>query len=120
MTLAFLDNEAVCTVQIGESVVSFSDVGQIRTSIDRLSQDNLHEEEQELRGELQGVLPKARSFEFKLEGTGQVIRGRIALTIAAPDTLNQDLHHASSVKVLVTRVGTGRPRYLLIEGPRRP
>ncbi len=118
VTLA--DNEAVCTVQIGESVVSFSDVGQVRTSIDRLSQDNLHEEEQELRGELQGVLPKARSFEFKLEGTGQVIRGRIALTIAAPDTLNLDLHQASSIKVLVTRVGTGRPRYLLIEGPRRP
>jgi hypothetical protein len=113
------DNEAVCTVQFGESVVSFSDVGQVRTSIERLSRENLREESEELRGELQGVLPKARVFEFKLEGTGQVIRGKIGPSIGNPDALNQSLHKSATIRVMVTRVGSGRPRYVLTEAPTR-
>ena len=113
------DNDAVCTVQFGESVVSFSDVGQVRTSIERLSQENLREDQEELRGELQGVLPKARAFEFKLADSSQVIRGKIAPTITDPDALNRELHQPVTIKVMVTRVGSGRPRYLLIEAPNR-
>ena len=56
-----LDNDAVCTVELGESLVAFQDVGQVRTSLARLSQDYLREDHEELRGELQGVLPKARA-----------------------------------------------------------
>ena len=111
------DNEAVCTVQFGESIVSFGDVGQVRTSIERLSQENLREEPGELRGELQGVLPRARAFEFKLAGSSQVIRGKIAPTVGDPDALNRDLHRQVVIKVMVTRVGSGRPRYTLIEAP---
>ncbi|MEO7331645.1 MAG: hypothetical protein ABI193_23930 [Minicystis sp.] len=114
------DNEAVCTVQVGESVVSFRDVGQVRTSIERLSQENLREEREELRGELQGVLPKARAFEFRLADSSQVIRGKISPTITDPDALNRELHREVRIKVMVTRVGSGRPRYLLIEGPDLP
>ncbi len=113
------DNEAVFAVQFKDSVVSFSDVGQVRTSIGRLSQDNLREEQEELRGELQGVLPRARVFEFKLEGSAQIIRGKVAPAIADPDALNRALHQAATIKVVVTRVGTGRPRYALIEPPIR-
>lgn len=111
------DNEAVCTVQFGESVVSFTDVGQVRTSIERLSQDNLREEPQELRGELQGVLPKARVFEFKLAGSAQIIRGKISPTVDDPDGLNRELHRPTVIKLMVTRVGSGHPRYLLLEAP---
>jgi hypothetical protein len=111
------DNEAVCTVQFGESIVSFGDVGQVRTSIERLSQENLREESEELRGELQGVLPKARAFEFKLESS-QIIRGKISPTVVDPDALNRDLHRLVVIKVMVTRVGSGRPRYMLLEAPR--
>lgn len=113
------DHEAVCTVQFGESVVTFSDVGQVRSSIERLSQENLREEHEELRGELQGVLPKARAFEFKLANSSQVIRGKIAPTIIDPDALNRELHQPVTIKVMVTRVGSGRPRYSLIEAPTR-
>lgn len=111
------DYEAVCSVQFGDVVVRFSDVGQIRTSIERLSQDNLREAPEELRGELQGVLPKARAFEFKLEGTEQIIRGKIGPSIANPDELNQKLHRLVTIRVMVTRVGSGRPRYVLTETP---
>lgn len=113
------DNQAVCTVQLGDSVVSFRDVGQVRTSVRRLSQDNLREERAELRGHLQGVLPKARVFEFKLEASAQVIRAKIAPVIADPDALNRDLHQATTIAVIVTRVGSGRPRYTLIGPPTR-
>ncbi|HEY7374528.1 MAG TPA: hypothetical protein VIF57_20360 [Polyangia bacterium] len=114
------DNEAVCTVQYGASVVSFSDVGQVRTSIGRLSKENLREEEQELVGELQGVLPKGRAFEFKLADSSQVIRGKISPSISDPDSLNRELHQPVRITVLVTRVGAGRPRYLLVAPPIRP
>lgn len=111
------DNEAVCTVQFGASIVSFTDVGQVRTSIERLSQENLREESEELRGELQGVLPKARVFEFKLADSSQVIRGKISPSVGDPDGLNRELHRPTVIKVMVTRVGSGRPRYLLLEAP---
>lgn len=111
------DNEAVCTVQFGGSAVTFSDVGQVRTSIVRLSQENLLEEQQELRGELQGVLPKGRAFEFKLADSSQIILGKIAPTITDPDALNCELGREVRIKVIITRVGGGRPRYLLIEEP---
>ncbi|MBL8716427.1 MAG: hypothetical protein JNL79_10560 [Myxococcales bacterium] len=112
------DHEAVCTVQFGASIVRFTDVGQVRTSIERLSQENLREEPEELRGEVQGVLPKARVFEFKLAGSSQVIRGKVSAAVGDPDALNRELHRPTVIKVMVTRVGSGRPRYLLLEAPR--
>jgi hypothetical protein len=111
------DNDAVCAVQVGESIVRFSDVGQVRRSIERLSQENLREELQTLIGEFQGVLPKSRAFEFKLTDSSQVIRGKVAPTIADPDVLNAALHRRVRIKVMVTQVGTGRPRFLLLEPP---
>ncbi len=112
-----VDNEAVCTVQLGDSIVAFSTVGQVRTSVERLSQENLREESEEFSGEFQGVLPKARVFEFKLAGSAQVIRGKIGPKITDPDALNHDLHRSTRIRVIVTRVGAGRPRYLLVDMP---
>ncbi|NOU30778.1 MAG: hypothetical protein HOO96_23000 [Polyangiaceae bacterium] len=43
--------------------------------------------------------------------------GSPALEITNPNALNLDLHREVRIKVLVTKVGNGRPRYLLIEGP---
>lgn len=114
------DNDAVCTVQFGEGTVSFSDVGQVRTSIDRLSQENLQEGLEVHRGELQGVLPKARIFEFKLADSSQVIRGKVSPSLGDPDVLNRTLHQPTVIKVAVTRVGGGRPRYVLLEVPAAP
>jgi hypothetical protein len=111
------DNEAVCTMQYRGNVVRFSDVGQVKSSIARLSQDNLREEEQTLSGEFQGVLPKSRTFEFRIAGGDDVVRGKVGLAIGDPDFLNQHLHKATRIKVMVTRVGDGRPRYQLLDTP---
>lgn len=112
-----VDNDAVCTMQVGDAQVRFSDVGQVRNSLERLRQENLREEEQILAGELQGVLPKGRDFEFQRADSGEIIRGKIGPAIRDPDALNQGLHRATRIKVMVTRVGNGRPRYVLLEPP---
>lgn len=111
------DSDAVCTVQLGESSVSFSDVGQVRASIQRLSQENLREEAEELSGEFQGVLPKARQFEFRESKTSLVIKGKISPRIEDPGALNDMLRQSVRISVMVTRVGGGRPRYLLLDLP---
>ncbi|MBF0438912.1 MAG: hypothetical protein HQL93_07290 [Magnetococcales bacterium] len=109
--------EAICTMQYRDRGFRFTDVGQVRTSLARLSQDNLHEAEQILEGEFYGVLPKSRIFEFKVAGQDEVIRGKVGSIILDPDQLNQHLYNPTFIKVMVTRVGSGRPRYLLIEEP---
>lgn len=111
------ESDATCTLQFRNRAFRFTDSGQVRRSLQRMSQDNLHEEEQILKGEFQGVLPKRRTFEFKLQETDEVIAGKIGPAIATADEFNAHLYRPVSVRLMVTRVGNGRPRYLLLETP---
>jgi hypothetical protein len=117
----FLDclvaNDAVCGLQVGESLFQFQDVGQVRRGVDRLSEPNLHEEETELRGVFQGALPDSRSFEFRVAESGEVIRGKIGPSIGTPETVNQHLGQPTVIEVLEKRVLRGKPRYVLIRLP---
>lgn len=110
-------NEAVCTLVIGKQSFGFHDVGEVRKSLDRLSHDNLHESETKLFGEFQGVLPKGRTFEFKVAANDEVVRGKLGAEIDDPDVINQHLHQSVEITVLETRVGTGKPRYQLLKLP---
>ncbi len=111
------ENEAVCTLQYRNQVFKFTDVGQVRRSLERISKDNLHEYEWPLKGEFQGVLPKRRTFEFKITGTDQVIVGKVTPAIEDADLINKHLHQQVEIRTMVTRVGDGRPRYLLLDLP---
>ena len=111
------DAEATCTMQYQDKGFRFTDVGQVRNSLVRLGRDNLLEDEQFLDGEFLGVLPKGRTFEFKLTGQDEVIRGKVGMVISDAARLNQHLHCPTHIKVMVTRVGSGRPRYVLVEEP---
>lgn len=111
------DSEAVCAVKVGEKVFSFSDVGEVRRSLSRLGQENLHEEAKTFRGSFQGVLPKRRTFEFKVAETGEVIGGKIGIAIAEPGVINQHLDQATEVVLVETRAGQARPRYVLDKLP---
>jgi hypothetical protein len=66
------------------------------------------------------VLPEARRFEFRLAERGEVIRGKISPAIADPDLINRHLHQPAQIRVLETRVGTGRPRYAVLALPTWP
>jgi hypothetical protein len=111
------DYEATCAVQYRDRSFRFADVGQVRNSLARLSQENLQEAEQVLQGEFQGVLPKGRTFEFKLAGDGGVVRGKIGPAIQNAAELNARLNQTVTIRVMVTRVGNGRSRYLLMATP---
>lgn len=112
------DHEAICTMQYREQSIRFTDVGQVRNSLARLSRDNIVEQEEFLNGAFQGYLPKGRTFEFILSGSDEVIRCKVAPSIQNADSINQHLYTVIRIKAMVTRVGGGRPRYALIEMPK--
>ena len=111
------ENEAVCALQYRNQLFRFNDVGQVRRSLARISRDNLREDEQTFSGEFQGVLPRRRTFEFKIAGTDQVIVGKVAPVIEDVDLINKHLHKQVEIRAMVTRVGGGHPRYLLLGLP---
>jgi hypothetical protein len=113
-------NEAVCALQFKGKLFQFKDVGEVNRSVQRLGQDNLHEEQTQLTGEFWGVLPGARTFEFKLGNSDEVIRGKVGTSIPTPQVINEHIGRKVRIDVLATRVGTGRPRYVLMALPQWP
>ena len=96
----------------------FSDLLQVQRSLARISQDNLLEEEVLQTGQFVGVMPaKKREFEFQLQGNNEVIAGKIGPNITNPAELTAHLCESVQVKLMSTRVGNGKPRYVLTEMP---
>ena len=108
------DQEAVCTLEFKDKVFRFADVGQVRRSEGRLSQDNIHEDQQQIKGFFQGVLPKRRTFEFRIESSQEVIAGKVGSDIPDASAINHILEQLTTINVVATRVGSGRPRYVLL------
>ena len=120
---AFLETlagaDATCAMEFKDKTFRFSDTGQVKRSVERLSKDNLFEEEVLLEGMFQGVLPKRRTFEFLLSALDEVIAGKVGPGVVDAHSLNELLQQPVKIKVVVTRVGTGRPRYVLVASPAR-
>lgn len=111
------DNDAICTLQYGDKAMRFADPGQVRRSLARLTADNLRESQETLEGEFVGVLPVARSFEFKLAGSDEIVRGKISPKVGDVQPLNNHLHQRVRAQAMRTQVGNGRPRFLLTQMP---
>lgn len=109
------DNQATCTLQYGDKAMRFVDPGQVRRSLDRLAADNLRESQETLEGEFIGVLPVARSFEFKLSDSDEIVRGKISPKMGDVEMLNNRLHQRVRIEAMRTQVGNGRPRFLLTQ-----
>ena len=138
-----VDQEAVCALEFEDDVFRFSDVGQVRRSEKRLSQDNIDkeeresvshfpdvsqarqienrsiqenidEEEQEISGQFRGVLPTRRTFEFLNEATEEVISGEIDPAIEDVDEINKILNRPANIKVRSRRVDAARRHYVLL------
>jgi hypothetical protein len=108
------DKEAVCALEFEDDVFRFTDVGQIHRSEGRLSQDNIREEDQEITGGFQGVLPKRRTFEFLVEDSEEVIAGKVGPEIEDASEINGILKKHAKITVHTKRVGNGQPRYVLL------
>lgn len=111
------ENEAMCTLQHGSQVFRFTSAGQVRAALDRLSTDNLMEQQRQLQGRFEGALPHRRTFEFKIDNSEEIIVGKIAPSIQNPSKINDHLHDLVTASMMETRVGNGRPRYLLLALP---
>lgn len=115
-----VDQEAVCALDFKDQVFHFADVGQVRQSLDRLGQNNIHEDEKQIEGAFQGVLPKRRTFEFRIAATEEIISGKVGVGIPDASVINHILEQARTIRVHTTRVGNGRPRYVLLKFPALP
>jgi hypothetical protein len=107
-------NDAMCALAFKDAVFRFADLGQVRQSLTRLEQGNIHEKEEQLAGAFVGVLPHRRNFEFRLADTSEVISGKVGTAIADAAAINQMLGRPVTIKVRSRRVGDGRPRYVLL------
>ncbi len=108
------DHEAVCALEFKDHVFRFADVGQVRQSEIRLSQDHMFEEELNISGRFRGALPARREFEFLSGESGEVISGKIDTSIKDADTINEILDRPARIRVHARRVGSARPRYVLL------
>ncbi|ODA28772.1 hypothetical protein [Planctopirus hydrillae] len=110
-------NDAVCALSVDHSTFSFHDLGEVRRSINRLSQENLHESIVTYSGQFLGVLPEGRAFEFRDAKTNELLRGKISVQIDNPASINQHLKQPVEITILRRCVGVGKPRYELIDLP---
>ncbi|MBK0062181.1 MULTISPECIES: hypothetical protein [unclassified Acinetobacter] len=113
--LAFLDEQnAKCGLEFDNKFFKFSDNNQLEYAINRLDDQNMHEEKLTFKGYFQGALPSARNFEFKTDLEGEVIRGKISKDIENPEKLNTEWYKKTAkVTFTVIRVGNSRPKYIL-------
>ncbi|TGV09038.1 hypothetical protein EN816_31550 [Mesorhizobium sp. M8A.F.Ca.ET.173.01.1.1] len=109
-------NQAWCGLEFKHKIFKYRNVEQLRRSRDRLSEGNIRESRDEFSGELQGVLPRGRTFEFKISGADQILKGRVGLGIEDPDVLNREwLHKPVKILLNVFQVGKSRPSYILAD-----
>lgn len=115
------DQEAVCALAFGDKNFRFQGVGEVRRSVERLSQDNLHEGEETFIGIFLGVRPEIRDFEFRIQPDDKIIRGKVSKSIGNAAEINR--HHLEKlcrISVQMTQVGNGRPRYVLLSYAEEP
>ncbi|MGV0886014.1 hypothetical protein V6760_03965 [Acinetobacter venetianus] len=109
-----LEQNAKCGLEFDNKFFKFSDKNQLQNAINRLDDENIHEEQVTYRGYFQGALPSARNFEFKTEIDDEIVKGKIGKDILNPEKLNSDWYQkVVQVKFTVIRVGNSRPKFIL-------
>lgn len=112
-----VEAEASCGLEYRERMVRFTDPGDVQRSLQRLGEQNVRESRVELVGRILGVMPVHRNFEFEVEEDKRVITSKVGPAIEDADVLNSLLKRRVKIRVMETRVGSGRPRYVLVEPP---
>ena len=108
------NNQAICSISFKDDVFRFSDVGQVRQSLYRLSQENIHESETVMFGTFIGYLPNSRQAEVRINDTGKVIACKVNLALGDPTAIDRILNHQVRFRIHTRRVGTGLPRYTIL------
>lgn len=116
-----LNQEAVCTLDFKDQVFRFASVEQVRQSLERLDHNNAREDERQIMGAFQGVLPKSRKFEFRIASTGETINGKVGENISDASTINHILGQTTTIGVKIVLGRNGRSKkYVLLRFPTPP
>lgn len=117
------DNGAVCALAFHDDVFRFVDAAQVRRSENRLSEDNIKEDDVTLTGYFEGFLPNSRRAEFHIaetdadfltEAVGTVISGKVESEVDdVVGDINEILKQDVRIDAHTRRVGAGRPRYVI-------
>lgn len=68
----------------------------------------------EMRGQFLGVLPNERTFEFRVEGSGEIITGRVGATIEEARAINNCLNQPVAIRVHAKEDRNSPSRYVLL------
>lgn len=107
-------NDATCALAFKDDTFRFTDVGQVKRSLDRLGPDNINEYDDTLAGIFIGYLPDSRRAEFRSNSTGEVICGKVDTRIRNADLINDHRNQQALVDARVRKVGNGRPHYTFV------
>lgn len=111
-----VQQQAWCGLAFKDQFFRYQNMEQLQVSVARLKEENIHESDEEYIGELLGVLPNSRTFEFKLTNQEAILKGKVDIAIENPALLNRDwLNKPVSLNLHVIQVGQGRPRFTLPE-----
>ncbi len=116
------DNRAVCALEFRGREFGFRDAAQVRRSENRLSNDNIREDDATVGGKFLGFFPYRPRAQFQVDNVdsdflnteiGRIITARVAPSVADDVDINSILNQAVRINVRTRRVGTGRPRYVV-------
>ena len=107
------DNGSVCAIEFKGTEFGFRDTHQVRRSAARLDENNVHEEDIRLAGSFEGFLPKGRKVEFLNAEDGETLTCVVDPSTDNAERINAILGHPVIVNARATRVGQGRPSYVI-------
>lgn len=110
------DNGASCAISAGGKQFRFSNVDQVKMSKNRLSFDNIKEQNETFEGVFLGALPERRTFEFRVVN-GDVIHGSCTKDVEDPSVINRHLNEHVTITAHTRVVGNSKPRYTISELP---
>ena len=108
------EHEAICSLSSDGDTFGFDSVSQVQTALSNLSQDNVIEEEIDIRGRFQGYLPKGRRTEFVDSSTREVISALVDRALSGAERINRVLDQDASIRARTRRVGSSNPRYTIL------
>ena len=113
-----VSNESWCGLSYGNKNFRYDNFEQVRTSVKRLADNNVHFGKETLCGKFKGFFPISRTFEFlpdcaKTEQK-DAIHGKIDIAVEEPEVLNREwLDKLVAVELCTMQIGNGKPRYTL-------
>lgn len=110
-----VENEAYCAIEVDDTYFSFKNEAQVQRSAKRINVDSFIESDEVYFGQLIGVLPESRSFEFLTSPSNTLIKGKVGSQITDAMDLNHILEINLKITVHTKKIGTGNPRLTLID-----